>query len=122
MAKFKGITFVLILLFSTPSTALNLAGVDQPLEDGLYDNRSCNDLYMQASALEQDTYIYKASIYNDKRTRAAGYVMTVFTPAIYYLGFNAYQNYKAQIRSEIAFSKIEEIRFRMAEKRCFEQN
>lgn len=118
----KYITYISFLLFSTQSTALNLAGVDQPLEDGLYDNRSCNDLYMQASALEQDTFIYKTNIYNDKRTVVASYAMTVFAPAIYYLGYNVYQNHKAQMRSEIALSEIEVIRFRMAEKRCFEQN
>ncbi len=122
MEIFKYITFISILLFSTQSYALILAGTEQPLEAGLYDNRSCNDLYIQASALEQDTFIYKATIYNDKKTRVASYAMTMFAPAIYYLGFNAFQNYKDQVRSELAFSEIEEIRSRMAEKRCFEQN
>lgn len=114
--------YVLLLLFSLQSTALNLSGLDQPLADGLYDDRSCNDLYLQASALEQDTFINKTNIYNDKRTRVSSYAVAIFTPAFYYLGFNAFQNYRAQIHSEIAFIKISEIRSRMAEKRCFEQN
>ncbi|MCZ6804404.1 MAG: hypothetical protein O7D86_10840 [Proteobacteria bacterium] len=122
MAKFNCITFILLLLFSTQSSALNLSRIDQPLEDGIYDNRNCNDLYLQASALEQDTFINKTNIYNDKRASVASYAVAVFTPAFYYLGFNAFQNYRAQIHSEIAFSKISEIRYRMAEKRCFEQN
>jgi hypothetical protein len=122
MEIFKYITFISCLLLSTQATALNLVGTGQPLEGGLYDNRSCNDLYMQASALEQDTFINKTNIYNDKRTRVASYALTVFTPAVYYLGFNAFQNYKAQVRSELAMSEIDDIRSRMAEKRCFEQN
>ncbi len=62
MARFNCITFILLLLFSTQSSALNLSRIDQPLEDGIYDNRSCNDLYLQASALEQDTLLVVFSV------------------------------------------------------------
>ena len=49
-----------------------------------------------ASALEKDTFIYKTNIYNDNKTRVASYALTIFTPAVYYLGFTAYQNHKQQ--------------------------
>jgi len=118
--KTKNNYLLLTLLFlSMNSYALNISGVEKPVTDSLYDNRSCNDLYMQASALEQDTYFNKISIYNDNKSRSAGIAMTVFAPAIYYLGYSAFQNYNNQLRSEAAFSEIEELRFRMAEKRCF---
>lgn len=110
-----------LFLFSAQTVALNLVGSGQSTENALYDNRSCNDLYMQASALEKDSHIYKSNFYNDRKTRVASVALTAFSPALYYLGFNSYQNYKKQLQSEIAFSQIEEIRFRMAEKRCFEK-
>jgi len=116
----KADTFNLLLIFSTNSAALNLAGTNQSITNGLYDNRSCNDLYMQASTLEKDTFIYKTNI-NNNTTRVASYALTIFSPAVYYLGFTAYQNHKQQTRSQIALGEIDQIRLRMAEKRCFEQ-
>jgi hypothetical protein len=35
------------------------------------------------------------------------------------MGFSAYQDYKNGIRSKVAFNEVEDIRLRMAEKRCF---
>lgn len=122
MNRLKQILLITILVFSTNSAALNLAGTNQTITNGLYDNRSCNDLYMQASALEKDTFINKTNFYSDNKTRVASIALTVFSPAVYYFGFSAFQNYKAQTRSQTALSEIEAIRFRMAEKRCFEKH
>ena len=77
---------------------------------------------MQASALEQKSYIYKTDLYTDKGSQVAAYALTVFTPAIYYFGFKAYKNYSDQISSQTALNEIDQIRYRMAEKRCFEQH
>ena len=117
----KNIVFSLLLIISSSSFALNLTGTAESITNELYDNRSCNELYIEASRLEQDTFINKTTIYNDNKTQLASYAATVFSPAIYYLGFNAIQNYKNQVRSEHALSEIDKVRLRMAEKRCFEK-
>jgi hypothetical protein len=116
MKYLKYITFTSLLIISTQSLALNLAEINQPIEQGLYDNRSCNDLYMQATNLEKETFTNQAG---HKRTQVAAVVSTIFTPALYYMGYSAFQDYKNEIRSNSASAQIEEIRFRMAEKRCF---
>ncbi len=58
MENLKYITLISLLLVSTQSSALNLAEVNQPIDQELYDGRSCNDLYMQASALEKDLFVF----------------------------------------------------------------
>ncbi len=117
MKTLKYITFIFFLLSSVQSLALNLVEMSTPAEKGLYDSRSCNDLYVQASALEKESFSYAAD--RGSKTQVASIVSTVFTPALYYLGYSAFQDYKDDIRSKSTFSEIEQIRFRMAEKRCF---
>ena len=119
MKTLKYIIFIFFLLSSVQSSALNLVEMNKSGEQGLYDSRSCNDLYMQASALEKESFSYAAD--NSSKTQVASLVSTVFTPALYYLGYSAFQDYKDDIRSKSTFSEIEQIRFRMAEKRCFEK-
>ena len=110
------------LLFGVNSMALNLANVDQTATSTIYDSRSCHELYAQASALEQDSYIYKSDFYSDKGTQMAAYAMTIFSPAVYYFGFKAYKDYEANVRSAGARDEISVVRQRMAEKRCFERH
>ena len=102
--------------------ALNLINTEQKSSSSFYDVRSCNELYMQASALEQNTFIYRNNFYNDKGTQVAASAMTIFTPAVYYFGYKAYKDYEANIRSASARQEIDQIRLRMAEKRCFEKH
>lgn len=116
MKNFKYITFISLLLVSAQSTALNLTEINQPIEQGLYDSRSCNDLYMQATAFEKEAFGYKSG---SNKTQVASMVSAVFAPAIYYLGFSVFQDYKNGIRSKTAFTEVEAIRSRMSEKRCF---
>jgi hypothetical protein len=118
MELYKYIVFAAFLLSSTQSAAINLVELSQPIDESLYDSRSCNDLYMQASALEKESFANQSSSFG-KRTQVASFVSAVFAPAIYYLGYSALQDYKSGIRSKTAFEEVEEIRFRMAEKRCF---
>lgn len=115
----KFITFTFLLLVSAQSSALNLVEMNKPVGESLYDSRSCNDLYMQASALEKESFSYAAN--KGSKTQLASIVSTVFAPAVYYLGYSAYQDYKNENNAESSFAQIEEIRFRMAEKRCFEK-
>ena len=111
------------LILSLNCMALNLANVnDRPSTNSIYDSRSCNELYAQASALEQDTYIYRNDFYSDKGTQVATYAMTVFTPAVYYFGYKVYKDYETNVRSAHAQNEMDQVRMRMAEKRCFEKH
>lgn len=117
MKTLKIITFTFFILASAQSSALNLGEMHKPVEGSLYDSRSCNDLYMQAVALEKENFSYESG--NGNKTQVASIVSTIFTPAIYYLGYSAYKDYKNDVDSKSSFAKIEDIRLRMAEKRCF---
>tara|TARA_R110000782_G_scaffold127183_2_gene218740 strand:+ start:242 stop:604 length:363 start_codon:yes stop_codon:yes gene_type:complete len=119
MLNLKTISLISLLLLSIQANALNLAGAEQPFTEGLYDNRTCNDLYMQASALEQKTFHYKTNYYSDKRV--ASYALAVVSPTLYFFAYAPYQNHLNQTRSKAATSEIELVRLRLAEKRCFEQ-
>lgn len=119
MSKLKTISLIFLLILSTQTNALNLVGAEQPFTEGLYDNRTCNDLYMQASALEQKTFQYKTNYYSNKRV--ASYALAVLSPALYVFGYTPYQNHLDQARVQQATSEIEHVRLRMAEKRCFQQ-
>jgi hypothetical protein len=90
MKLLKYITLIPLALFSAQSSEINQTG-----EESLYDSRSCNDLYMQASILEKQSY--NNAGYGE-RTQIASFMSTVFAPAIYYMGFSAYQDYKNGIR------------------------
>jgi len=119
MSNLKTISLIYLLLFSIHANSLSLVGAEQTFTEELYDNRSCNDLYMQASALEQKTFQYKTNYYSDKRV--ASYALAAVSPALYFFGYAPYQNHLDQTRSQLASSEIELVRLRMAEKRCFEQ-
>ncbi len=119
MSNFKTTSLISLLFFSIQANSLNLVGAEQPFTEGLYDKRSCNDLYMQASALEQKTFRYKTNYYSDKSV--ASYALAAVSPALYFFGYAPYQNHLDQSRSQLATNEIEHVRLRMAEKRCFEQ-
>jgi hypothetical protein len=117
MRILKYLGFISCLIFSSHSIALSLTEINQPLDDGLYDSRSCNDLYLEATALEKESFIYKNG--NQATMTVASIASTVFTPALYFVGYNAFKNFKSEKQSQTALSKIEEVRYRLAEKRCF---
>lgn len=119
MKKLVIITFNVCILTCPNIWALNLVEINQPVREKLYDSRSCNDLYMEASALEKQSFSYAADEGN--KTLIASVASTVFTPALYFIGYSALQDYKLEIEAKSTFSKIEAIRYRMAEKRCFEK-
>lgn len=119
MKKLSIVIFNVLIFTSTHSAALNLVDFNQTAEEKFYDGRSCNDLYMETSALEKKSFSYEADKGN--KTLIASVASTVFTPALYFVGYNAVQDYKEGIESKSTFEQIEEIRVRMAEKRCFEK-
>lgn len=119
MRKKAFIIFSVCIFASAQALALNLVQTRESIEDKLYDTRSCNELYMKASALEKQSFSYETN--TGERTQIASAVSTVFTPALYLLGYSAFQDYKKGVEAKSTFAKIEEVRYRMAEKRCFEK-
>ncbi len=117
MKHSKYITFISLLLISIPSMALNLVEMNQQIEIDLYDNRSCNYLYMQAKSVEKNLFAYEAN--HGSKTQLASVMTTLFAPAVYYLGYSAFYDYKNSMSAKAVFTEIEDIRFRMAEKQCF---
>lgn len=107
----------LSVFISTQAQALNLIQTKESVGEELYDTRSCNDLYMEASALEKQSFSYEAG--KGERTQIASVVSTVFAPALYLAGYSVFQDFKTGIDAKSTFAKIEEVRYRMAEKRCF---
>lgn len=117
MKKIKCISFIALLLVASQSAALNSTVMNNNLDSKMHDNRSCNELYMQASILEKESFSY--SVDSNNTTQVASIVSTVFTPAFYYLGYSAVQDFHKEVRSQAVFDEMETIRYRMAEKRCF---
>lgn len=108
------------LLLGTPAMAFNIEAVGKTNNDSMFDSRSCNELYMQASTLEKQTYQHQRNYYTDKNAQAAGIASAVFSPAFYYFGYAAYKDYQSQRDASSAMEQIDAIRTRMAEKRCFD--
>lgn len=89
--------------------------------NGVYENRTCNQLYMEVTRLEPDTHYYDYDLYNEKNSHIAGYILTVFSPAIYYFGYTAYREVTDQYRISRVSRQVHTLRTRMAELHCFEK-
>ncbi|MEM7027177.1 MAG: hypothetical protein AAF410_02995 [Pseudomonadota bacterium] len=105
-----------------PVFAFNVDNIDSTSSVSLFDARSCNELYAEASALEKTSYADDYDHYNDSHAQVAGLASTIFAPAIYYFGYAAYKEMNSKKVAITARQDIDEIRQRMAEKRCFEIN
>ncbi len=110
-----------LMLLCTGVQAFNVNALGNSDDDSLYDSRSCNELYMQVSALEKTSHSNKESHFTNSKAQVASMAMTVFTPAIYYFGYAAYKDLESNMRSMAALEQMDEIRYRMAEKRCFDR-
>ena len=109
----------LSVLVSTQALALNLFQKKEPVAEQPYGTRSCNELYIEVSALEKQSFSYETD--KGERTQMASAVSTIFTPALYLVGYSAIQDYRTGVQAKSTFAKIEEVRYQMAEKRCFEK-
>lgn len=110
------------LAIITPTFAFNTDNIKTARSQPLFDTRSCNELYVEASALEKLSYADDYDYFNDRNARVAGIASTVFAPAIYYFGYAAYKDVSSKSEALTALSSINDIRNRMAEKRCFERH
>ena len=112
---------ILPLLIPVHALAFSIDAVGQSNQSNLFDQRSCQELYMQATALEQQHYRLRHNYYTDKNAQAASIASTVFTPALYYFGYAAYKDMKSEKDVVTTGQEIDAIRTRMAEKRCFDR-
>ena len=117
----KTIYMILGVLVTTPALAFNTESIKTARAEPLFDTRSCNELYAEAAALEKVSYADDYDYYNDRNARAAGIASTVFAPAIYYFGYAAYKDVTSTKQAINALNDINNVRHRMAEKRCFER-
>ncbi len=109
------------LLIPVRALAFSIDAVGQSKHDNLFDPRSCHQLYIQATALEQQHYRLRHNYYTDKNAQAAGIASAVFTPALYYFGYAAYKELQSEKDVATTRLEIDSIRTRMAEKRCFDR-
>ncbi len=114
----RGIFILLTtLLFTTGSQAISLR--QEKTNPALYENRSCEQLYHLATQLESHSLNYESSIYNQNNNNIASIVSTVFTPALYFLGYSNYMSFKSGINAYESNKELDKVRHRMAEMRCF---
>ena len=109
------------MLFCVRAEAFNVNAISDSNSENLYDSRSCNELYMQVTALEKTSYSIKENHFTNSKAQAASMAMTVFPPAIYYFGYAAYKDLESNMRSKATLEEMDSIRHRMAEKRCFDR-
>lgn len=114
-------TLFINLVLPAHVMAFNINAEGKTNIENLIDSRSCNELYLQVSDLEKRTYQHQQNYYTDKNAQAAGIASAVFTPAFIYFGYAAYKDYEAQSDTSSTIQRIDVIRMRMAEKRCFDR-
>ncbi len=102
-----------------PVTALSELQAARP--QSLYENRTCQQLYLAAAQLENKALNYKSDLFNQENNTVASIVSTVFTPALYFLGYSNLMSFKSKREAHHSNMELNKIRYRMAEKRCFQR-
>ncbi len=87
----------------------------------LYENRTCEQLYLAAGKLERKALNYESDVFNQRNNTVASIVSTVFAPALYFLGYSNLMNFKAEREAHHSNEELDKIRLRMAEMRCFQR-
>lgn len=114
----KALALTLLMILTVPATQA-FSGQSTQIPKGLYENRTCEQLYQAASQMESNALNYESDIYNDRNNQVASIVSTVFTPALFFLGFSNYMSFKSEHEAYQANQKLTDIRQRLAEMRCF---
>lgn len=86
----------------------------------IYENRTCEQLYLAAGRLENKALNYESDIFNQRNNTIASVVSTVFAPAMYFLGYSGLMSFKAEREAYQSNQELDRIRIRMAEMRCFQ--
>ena len=109
---------LLVLVTAQNSWAFNKA---QPLENHpVMDLRHCEQLYARATELEARSQNRESSIYSAQNNNVASVVSTVFTPALYFLGFSKIKQFTSRHQAMESLHELDAVRNRMAALRCFQ--
>ena len=111
--------FLLSLVMTGNSAAISIKEDSVHME--LYENRSCEELYKEISELEFQSLNFESSLYNSRNNGIATVASTVFTPAVFFVGFSNAMTFKSEIESEKTSIRLNYLRNRMGEMRCFSQ-
>ncbi len=116
------IRFALLSIFLTylPVSAVFAISLKQtPESQNLYENRNCQDLYREITELEIATLKFESSIYNTRNADVASVVSTMFSPAVFFVGYTKMMTFKTEIEASESSKELHLLRQRMAELRCF---
>ncbi|MDX1519519.1 MAG: hypothetical protein R3318_05305 [Gammaproteobacteria bacterium] len=119
LLKYRVIFTALLAGITTPCLAISQFQGQRP--SSLYENRTCEQLYLAAGKLENKALNYESDVYNQRNNTVAGIVSTVFTPALYFLGYSSLMSFKSDREAYHSNLELNKIRFRMAEMRCFQR-
>jgi len=114
-------TFLYIYLITFSIPALSISQLQGQRPDSLYENRTCEQLYLAAGKLESKALNYESDVFNQRNNTLASIVSTVFTPALYFLGYSNLMNFKSDREAYRSNQELNKVRFRMAEMRCFQR-
>lgn len=117
MNKYYAYPLLTMLLLPLTVNAISLK--QEKKSPSLYENRTCEQLYQAATELESYSLNYKSDIYNQNNNNIASIVSTVFTPALYFLGYSNYMSFKSGVKAYESNQQLDKVRQRMAEMRCF---
>ncbi len=112
----SNLLFCLLLLNSNISWAIS---VKAELDTSIYDHQSCEELYYQVSELEIHTLNYESPIYNSRNNTIASVTSTVFTPAVFFVGFSHAMTFKSEIEASKVNQELTYLRRRLGEMQCF---
>lgn len=116
---FKSFICVFLMTFSIPTLSLSQLQGQRP--ESLYENRTCEQLYLAAGKLERKALNYESDVFNQRNNTVASIVSTVFTPALYFLGYSNLMNFKSDREAYQSNQELNQVRVRMAEMRCFQR-
>ena len=117
--NFRIFIYLILLVTTTPAWPISVLQGQQP--ESIYENRSCEQLYLAAGKLENKALNYESDVFNQRNNTVASVVGTVFTPALYFLGYSSYMNFRSEREAHQSNHELDKIRYRMAELRCFQQ-
>ena len=107
---------LILMLYSTSSWSIS---VKAELDTSIYENRSCEELYQEISDLEINTLNFESPIYNSRNNTIASVTSTVFTPAVFFVGFSNAMTFKSEIEASKNNQELNYLRRRMGEMKCF---
>ena len=107
-----------VCALSHNATALNQEPISE--HHPVMDLRHCEQLYQRATELEARAQNRESPLYSERNNNVASVVSTVFTPALYFLGYSKIKQFNSRREAMASLNELDTIRNRMAALRCFE--